>query len=268
MNWLDKLERKYGHLAIRELMKYIVMFNGLTFAFMYFDTTGSIFRMLILDPALVMKGQIWRLITFVFIPPEASLLWIVFVLYFYYMVGSALEHEWGSFRFNIYYLLGMLGTIIGAFVAGGGTTGFYLNLSLFLAFARLYPDFQLLLFFILPVKVKYLAWLNWAFIGYTVITQPVIFKVAAIVSIINYFVFFGRDIFHGAKSNRRAYQNKRKFHAKIPKDHTIHRCTVCGITEKDDPKMEFRYCSKCDGDYEYCMDHLKDHAHISKIGEA
>lgn len=267
MNLLDRLERKFGHIVIKGLMKYIVFLNGIVFLLVYLDTTGVFYGRLVLDPSLVMKGEVWRLITYVFIPPTFSLIFVIFVLMLYYMIGTALEQEWGSFKFNLYYLIGMLGTTAAAFLTGVIGTPHYINLSLFLAFARLYPDYEILLFFILPVKMKYLAWFSWGILGFTLIVFPLPLKVAAVVSIVNYFLFFGKDIATRTKTNRQAYFNRKRFMADIPKDFTIHKCTVCGITEKDNPKMDFRYCSTCEGDYEYCMDHLKNHQHIKTAGD-
>lgn len=262
MKWIDKLERKFGHLGIPNLIAYIIGLNAFVYFLGYTDPTGFFESKLYLDPYLVLQGEVWRLITFIFIPPATSLFWIVFVLYFYYMIGTALEHEWGTFRFNLYYLLGILGTILAAFVTGSGATANYIHSSLFLAFATLYPNYEILLFFILPVKIKYLAYLNWAFIGYTVLFLPIPLKVIALVSIINYFIFFSEDILYYIKNRRRVYHNRKRFHSQLTKDFIMHRCTICGITEKDDPNMDFRYCSACEGDYEYCRDHLHTHEHI------
>ncbi|MGE4282954.1 MAG: rhomboid family intramembrane serine protease [Clostridia bacterium] len=265
MSWLDKLERKFGHLAIKGLMTYIVGLNGFVYFLMQVDYTREFLVKLMLIPAYVLRGEVWRLVTFIFIPPNVSSpIWIIFALYLYYMIGNALEHEWGIFKFNIYYLLGVIGTIAAVFITGGAATATYLNLSLFLAFARIYPNYEFLLFFILPVKVKYLAWLNWIYIGFTVVFMPIPQKVMALVSIANYFVFFGRDISSRIKTNRQVHYNRRNFQQQIPRVITMHKCTVCGVTEKDDPKMDFRYCIDCEGDYEYCMEHLKNHEHIKK----
>ena len=260
MNLLNKLERKFGKYSIKNLMTGIVILNAVVYLLMYVDASGTLIEKLRLVPQLVMQGEVWRLITYVFIPPNASVIWIIFILYFYYMIGTALEQEWGSFKFNIYYLLGMIGTTIAAFVFGGVGTATYINSSLFFAFARLFPEYEILLYFILPVKVKYLAWLNWAFLGFTIIFMPG-YRAAAIVSIINYFIFFGRDIV----SNTKSYGKRKVYQAKLSKDFTVHKCTICEKTEKDDPKMDFRYCSTCEGDYEYCMDHLKNHEHIKHL---
>lgn len=262
MNWLDRLERRFGKFAIRGLMSYIVGLTGIVYALSYFDRSGFLIGKLMLIPEFVMRGEVWRLVTYIFIPPNTAIIWILFTLYFYYMVGSALEHEWGSFRFNVYYFVGMLGTTIAAFITGYGATSLYLNLSLFLAFARIYPDFELMLFLVIPVKIKYLALLDWIYYAITVLFGDMGSRVVATVSIINYFLFFGRDIITASKTSRQAYQNRRRFKAELPRDFTIHRCTICGKTEKDDPDMDFRYCPECDGDYEYCMDHVRNHAHI------
>jgi membrane associated rhomboid family serine protease len=262
--WIDKLERKFGRFAIKNLMAYIVGITGLVYALSYFDRSGFVTSKLMLVPQLVLHGEVWRLVTYIFIPPASSLIWIMFVLYFYYMIGSSLEHEWGSFKFNVFYFTGMLGTTIAAFITGYGATSLYLNLSLFLAFAKIYPDYQLLLFFIIPVKVKYLAMLDWAFIIFTVVFGDIYSKVVAVVSILNYFLFFGKDALSTAKTNRQVYNNRKRFKAELPRDFTIHKCTICGKTEKDDPKMDFRYCPECEGDYEYCMDHVRNHEHIKK----
>lgn len=264
MNWLNKLERKFGRLAIPGLMYYIVILNAIVYFFMYIDKSGTIINALTLDPALVMKGEIWRLVSYIFIPPTTSLLFIVFVLLFYYTVGTGLEQEWGSFKFNMYYLVGMIATTVAAFITGGGVTGVYLNLSLFLAFAYLYPDYQILIFFIIPLKVKYLAWLNLAFIAYTVITQPLSAKVVAIVSLANYLLFFGKDLLQHTRRQRQVYETRQKFQTENAYTPPAHVCEYCGMTEKTDPNMEFRHCPDCDPQYEYCTKHLNIHQHVKK----
>lgn len=210
MKLIDRLERKYRRYAIQDLMKYIVMLNAIVYVLMMIPGSNLRSR-LVLNPQLVLRGEIWRLITYVVIPPASSPIFILFTLYFYYMIGSHLEAEWGSFRFNLYYFLGMIGTTIAIFLTKGEATPVYINLSLFLAFAHLYPDFQLLLFFILPIKMKYLAILNWVIIGYSILFYPVPHKVAAIVSVINFFIFFGPDIIDDIKFKRQVAQNRKRF---------------------------------------------------------
>ncbi len=217
MNNLNKLERKYGRYKITNLMQFIVLGNALIYLLMNVDPSGRLVYSLGLHPALVLQGQVWRLITFIFVPPAASILWIFFILYFYYMVGTGLEQEWGSFKFNVYYLAGMLGTILAAFLTGSYATAFYLNLSLFLAFAHIYPEFQILLFLVIPIKVKYLAWLNWGIIGYTLLFGLMGAKVLALVPVANYFIFFGNDIIKDIKRRRQVQQNRKRFFSEVRK---------------------------------------------------
>lgn len=211
MKWLNKLERKFGRYAIRDLMLYIVVLNGVVFAADLLIPKSNLYGKFVLDPIKVLSGEVWRLVTFLFLPPFTSYVWILLTLYFYYMVGSNLENLWGSFRFNLYYLIGILGTIAASFITMSPVTPVHLNLSLFLAFAFLFPNFEILIFFILPVKIKYLAWLEWAFIVYNIIFYPMMWKLGAIVSIINYFVFFGPDLVERIKIRWVTYKNRRRF---------------------------------------------------------
>ncbi|HEY8422856.1 MAG TPA: rhomboid family intramembrane serine protease [Thermoclostridium sp.] len=214
MRFLDRLERKLGRYAISGLMIYITIGNVAVFILDYLMPSLNITSKLALVPYYVFKGQIWRLVTYIFIPPESSIIFIFFVLYFYYIIGSSLENLWGSFRLNIYYLIGMVGTTIAALLTGYSDAT-HLNLSLFLAFAYLFPDYEILLFFIIPVKIKYLAWLNWAFIAFSVIFGPVGEKLAAIVSVLNFLLFFGPDVINRIKNRRNVYYNRKNFYRQI-----------------------------------------------------
>ena len=264
MSWLDKLERRFRKFGIKNLMLYIVTANAAIYLLSIVDTEQTLLYKLALDPDMVMKGEVWRLITFIFIPPSASPIWIVLVLYFSYLIGNSLEHEWGSFRFTLYYFVGMLTTIAAAFITGYPVGPTYINLSLFLAFAKVYPNYEILLFFVLPVKVKYFAYIEWFFLIVTILLFPLPLKATAIASIVNYLVFFGKENFFRSKVRRQSYYNRQEYRAQVPKKEWFHKCTVCGITEKDNPDMDFRYCSTCEGHYEYCMEHLRNHEHKKK----
>ena len=259
--WLDKLEKKIGKYSIRNLMLYITTLNGAVFILSYLAPELNLVSRMALVPSLVMKGEVWRLITFLFIPMNSSPIWILFTLYFYFMIGSSLEHEWGSFKFNLYYLIGMLGTIGGAFLGGAGTATF-LNLSLIFAFAYLYPNFQLMLFFFFPVKIKYLAILYAGMLVFMFSFSPLYGLLTVLGSAVNFILFFWKDIYYRLRFNQKAYKNKQSFKAQIPKIHVMHRCSICGKTDVEDRNMDFRYCVDCDGDYEYCMDHLYNHEHV------
>ncbi len=246
-------------------MTHIIILTGVVYFITYVLEVYALPGWLTLYPGRVIQGEIWRLITFIFIPPTRRMFFIFFVLYFYYMVGQGLEQEWASFKFNIYYFTGMFAIILGSFITGVSATSTYLNLSLFLAFARIYPEYEILLFLVLPVKMKYLAIFNWIIIIITIIFASMSGRISAIMALANYFLFFGKDIIQDIKRKKQVYKNRHKFSKKIStKRKTIHQCTVCGITEKDDPEMGFRYCSTCDGLYEYCMEHLDNHEHIKK----
>ena len=218
MKGLARLELRYGRYAIRNLTLYIAALNLAVFLLTYVLFGGnpySTIQALALIPEMVLKGQVWRLLTFVFLPDTYSLLWILFTVYLTYMIGASLENYWGRFKLNIYFFTGMLGSILAAFITGAGTTGYYLNLSLFLAYATLFPEQEFTLFFILPVKVKYLGLLNAAYILYQMyiyIQMRQWHMVAAIiVMLINYFLFFGEDFIKWIKLKRQVAKNRRRF---------------------------------------------------------
>jgi len=214
MRFVDRLERKLGKYAISNLMLYITIGNLAVFILHYLMPSLNVPGKLALIPGYVLKGQVWRLVTYIFIPPESSIIFIFFALYFYYIIGSSLESLWGSFRLNMYYFIGMIGTTIAALLTGYSDST-HLNLSLFLAFAYLFPDYEILLFFIIPVKIKYLAWLNWAFIAFSVVFGPVWRKLAAIASVINFLLFFGPDVINRIKNRRNVYVNRKNFYRQL-----------------------------------------------------
>lgn len=262
MNWLDKLDKRYRRFGIKGLMKYIIGLNAIVFFMLRIEP--QFLYTLALIPEYVLRGEVWRLVTYLFIPPTTSIFFIIFVLYFYYLIGNTLEQEWGTFKFNAYYFIGMIGTTVAVFLTGGVATAVYLNLSLFLAFAYIFPNFQILLFFFIPVKIKYLAYLDVAIILYSIVTENLAGKVAAIVSILNFLLFFGKDIFLSLKRGRKNFKRRKGYVVEFPRDYTVHCCEVCGRTEKDDKDLEFRYCVDCEGDHEYCMEHLYTHQHAKQ----
>lgn len=263
LKWINNLERKFKKLAIKNLILHIVMLTLLVYILNLLDQRGILLYNLALIPQRVFRGEVWRLFTYIFIPPLRNPLFLFFALYLLYLMGSGLERVWGTFRFNLFYFVGLLATSLVSLLTGIGVTADYINLSIFLAFARLYPDFELVLFFVLPIKVKYLAVINWIFIVYTIITAPLSVKITVLVALANYFLFFGKEILEDLRLRKKVYNNRKRFDViRYEGKKTIHQCTICGITEKDDPEMEFRYCSKCAGAYEYCSKHLRDHQHI------
>ena len=211
--WLDRLERKYRRYSISNLMSFIVMGMGLIYItdLVLHPLLGfSISSLLAFDRAAILHGQIWRLVTFIFIPPNSSILFIILSLYFYWVIGTGLVSQWGSFRFNVFYLFGIIGTIIAGMITGY-TTNTYLNLSLFLAFAMVYPDFQVNLFYILPIKVKYLALIDALSIVGMFITATLSGKLAVLMSIINVIIFFWSDMVQNIRNAKRRYEWRKKF---------------------------------------------------------
>lgn len=205
MQWLYRLERKFGRYAIPNLMVYICL--TMLAVFLLDAIVGiPVSSLISLNRAALLRGQVWRLLTFIFVPPASGVITILFALYFYYFIGSGLESAWGAFQFNVYYLCGMLGAIIAALVSGWGNNT-YLNLSLFLAFAQLFPDHQVLLFFFIPVKVKYLAYLDWALFALSFITGLLMRDwstcMAIIMSLLNFFLFFGPGFMQRMRDRRR-----------------------------------------------------------------
>ncbi len=228
MNWMYKLERKYGKYAIAHLAKYLAILNGATFLVLFIMNSTAQYQMynaMALIPARLLQGELWRLFTWIVLPATLNPLYAALSIYLFYIIGTAVERNWGAFRFNLYYLIGMVGTLIGAVLVGllspgfGATTATYLNLSLFLAFATMFPEHKLLLFFFLPVKVKWLGWLQAAFFIWTVLsnvfTGQWVNAIAPLVSILNYLLFFGKDLYSGLHLKRRVHSNRRRFFDEI-----------------------------------------------------
>ena len=278
-----KLEKKCSRFAIKHLMNYIIVIYiiGLFISWMYPEVYT---KYLALDAAMILRGEVWRIFSFLLISPTNSPFFAIFSLYLYYILGRTLENVWGPFRFNIYYFSGVLFTVLAAIiiykVTGVSYTGistYYINMSLFLAFATVIPDMQLLFMFLIPIKMKYLAYLDVAFLLYEIVIGNGATRISIVVSLMNfilYFFVFMRDKNITAKNVFRRMEYQRKAESgryaapesgPAPVHHTVitrHRCAVCGKTELTDPDMEFRFCSKCRGDYEYCSDHIKDHMHV------
>ena len=212
-NKLRQWQLKYGRYAPQNLMMYVVGAMALVYIADYIlaPTVGfSLSRLFMFTRSEVLSGQIWRVFTFTFLPPNANLFFIVFSLYFYYLIGSSLEREWGSFWFDVDYFCGIIGTIIAGFITGSATN-YYLNMSLFFAFAALYPNFQVLLFFFIPVKIKWLAWLDAALFLVNFIVGSWSVRAAIIASRLNFFLFFGPSFFRGIRDAIRTRRRRAQF---------------------------------------------------------
>lgn len=189
MNLINRLERSFGWMAIGHLPIYVVTAQALLYVWIMLNPGAE--HLLMLDPWAVRNGEVWRLLTFLFLIPFQNVIFTFFFLYFQYLCGVALEEEWGSFPFTIFYGVGALSAIAASFLVGGNTQGaFYLNETIFLAFAAIHPNFTLLLFFILPIKVKWIAWFTWGRILLGVYAAPLLWKIAIFISLSNYVLFF------------------------------------------------------------------------------
>lgn len=283
MNFLNKMERKIGKYAIPNLMIYLIA--AYCIGFVIYTVNPNFMLMLTLSPYHILHGQVWRLITWILMPTDTRVFSLLIMALLYYQLGSALERSWGTFRFNVYIFGGMLFTVIGAFIlygiyAASGTgnletislissltfTTNYINLTIFLAFAVMYPEMQILLFFIIPVKMKWMAVVYAVLIAINLIFTSWGGRIAIIMSILNFLIFFLSTRNYRRVSPKEIHR-KQVFKAQMREPRkgsmvTKHKCAVCGRTELDDPNLEFRFCSKCDGNYEYCQDHLFTHQHI------
>ncbi len=280
MNWLDKLERKFGRYAISNLTVYLLAGYVIGEAIIYLmpDLLGWI----VLEPALILRGQVWRIISWVLVPPTTRPISLLFLILLYYSLGTALERTWGAFRYNIYIFSGILFTVVAVFAlygilyaiygmelplsAVGLVSTNYITMSIFLAFAAIYPDMEVMLYFILPIKMKWMALVYVVMALYYFITGGIVNRVAIAASLLNFVIFFlsSRNMRRfGPREQARKARFKRQSRPHMTyANGARHRCAVCGRTELDDPNLEFRFCSKCKGNYEYCQDHLFTHEHV------
>lgn len=280
MNWLDKLERKLGRYSIPNLTVYLLAGYVIGFAIIYF--MPGLLNWITLEPGLILRGQFWRIISWVLIPPSTNLISLAFLILLYYSLGSALERTWGTFRYNVYIFSGILFTVAAAFLLYGflyfrygvafplASVGIistnYITMSIFLAFAAIYPDMEVLLYFILPIKMKWMALVYAAMAVYYFIQGGIATRVVIAASLLNFIIFFlssrSKGRFGPREQARRAKFKKQSGPHMTYAGGARHRCAVCGRTELDDPNLEFRFCSKCRGNYEYCQDHLFTHEHV------
>lgn len=282
-----RFEKKFGKYAIKNLSLILIICYacGYLFEMLYPDFLSYLY----LNPyEILFHGQIWRLVTWLVVPPSSFDFFTLLMLYFYYSLGTTLERTWGTYRYNVYIFSGVLFTILGAFLlfaytlVFGGDSGillwgtyqgysplasmfstYYVNMSIFLAFAATYPNMQVLLFFFIPIKIKVMGIIYGALLIYQFIVGGVAIRFVIAASLMNFIVFFftSRSRMHMSPKQVKRRQEFKKEVKKTTKI-TRHKCAICGRTEETNPELEFRFCSKCDGNYEYCQDHLFTHTHI------
>ena len=260
MNVIDSLEAKFGRLAIPGLLRVVVAFNALVY--LLYKLNPDFISLLTLNPARILHGEIWRLATYIFIPQFGGIfpdyLSVALYLWFLWFIGDGLEQSMGAFRLNLFYLTGMIGTTVAAFFFGSGFSGGMLNASLFYAFARFYPDMEIYLFFVLPVKIKWLAWISAFFL---LVATPLLFVgnrllyyISVVIMLANYLLFFGPQIWREAGHRATVASRRQKFaKANAPDSAALHCCVVCKRTDLTHPWLDFRVGP--DGN-DYCAEHL------------
>jgi len=209
MRWLDRLERHFHGFTIPQFPLFIASANG--FIYLLNQAQPVFVERLALDPGWIRQGEWWRVITFLFVPPQMNPIFLVFWLLLLYQFAQALENTWGEFRFFFFYLLGAAATVIASvFILHARLGNVSLNTTLFLAYAALFPDTELLLFFIIPVKIKYLAWLMWGSTALSFFMGSYVTRVAIAASLANFFLFFGGDLWAGLRLRWDVFRNRRR----------------------------------------------------------
>lgn len=263
--------------GIPNLMLYLSIGSAIVYLISMFANNNILYYWLYFDRSLILQGQIWRLITYPLTYNAGNILLTGISLLCYYSIGKAMENIWGTLRFNLYYLSGVLMMDIFCMIFGGYADVYYLNLSLFLAYATMYPDAHFLLMFIIPVKAWVFALFDLVLVLLGLFTNPFPYNLSSVISIANYFLFFGKDVLNVIPVSWR--MNARRLFKKKPKQPKVvpfpgetakarqeapynHRCVVCGRTDTTNPELEFRYCSRCKGYFCYCEDHINSHNHV------
>lgn len=285
---MKELRRKFNRFCfehrnkgIRNLMLYVVLGSALMYVMSMVDPSNALYYLFCFDRTAILQGQVWRLITYPFCFSGGNVLLTVLIFMCYYSLGQAIENIWGTFRFNIFYFTGILLMDIYCMIFGGAASATYLNMSLFLAYATLFPDAQFLIFFIIPVKAWVLALIDLITIILGLFA-PFPMNLFPVIALGNYFLFFGKDVLNVLPRSWRVNARRAVKKAANPTKKTIpfhsagsyeathtsvkapytHKCTVCGRTDISDPDLEFRYCSRCSGYHCYCSDHISNHTHI------
>lgn len=268
---IDRFCAKHPRFGIPNLAMYIAIAQVAVGILCLLPPLRALSGTLAFSRYYILHGEIWRLVTFILIPSGVgNPFYTLLGCYVLFWTGQMLEREWGTARFNLFYLCGILWTILGGMLLGTANI-YYIHLSFFLVIATMYSEMQVLFMFVLPIKMKWLAILDVVLILLDGITVGPVVILLALPSFVNYFIFtWGFWSMKLGFAKRRAdpqvinFKRAQKQAQKKAKETGgyLHKCAVCGITDLDDPNMEFRYCSKCDGYYCYCANHINNHIHI------
>lgn len=295
MGFLNKLERKFGKFAISNLIYYVL--GAYAIGYLLSEVAPEIYIKLIMSPRLVCSGEVWRLFTWIFTIPQELDLWVIFMFFFYAWIGLTLEKCWGTFKYNLYMFSGwffmtvgamviyFISTAVGGWGIGIGVSTHYINLTSFLACATLFPEVQVLLFMVIPVKMKWIAIVDLVLLGYEFVnhlilavrydefvlimayglTKEICITICAsiVIALLNFALYF--FVFkNGKRFSPKQIKRKSQFKKQVKTGRGIskHKCAICGRTENDGEGLVFRFCSRCEGNYEYCQDHLFTHEHV------
>lgn len=280
---MSNFEKKFGKYAIQNISLILILCYVAGYVIQLINADFLLY--LTLNPHAILHGQVWRIFTWIIIPPSSLDPFTIIMLLFYYNIGTSLERTWGTYRYNVYLLSGMLFTVLGSFVwlgiqyfTGGSALNlsyvstlaslyfstYYINMSIFLAFAATFPEVQVLLMFLIPVKVKWLGILYGLVLVYDFLfSGNLVVRIAIVSSLLNFLIFFFTSRSH-IHMTPKQMKRRVEFRQDIRRNSRVtkHKCAVCGQTEDDDPNLEFRFCSKCNGNYEYCQNHLFTHTHV------
>lgn len=262
MNWLDRLERNYGYLGLEGLIRYISMLMLTVF---FLNQSRLLpYEMLYLHWDLITAGEVWRLFTFLLIPASNNFFFLIFELSILVMCADGLEARWGTFKLTAYYFTGAFSNILIAILLPEVQLGsYFIYLSLFIGFATLYPDHEILLFFIIPVKMKYLAMFSGGLMLYQLALAPWYLKIAILLSLGNYLLFFSREAYETIVRNRNQARRSAAFERSMgPVKEFRHQCQICGATDVSAPELQFRYCTceNCGSEGKaFCLEHLEQH---------
>ena len=289
---MSNFEKKFGKYAIKNISLILIICYAMGYVIQIVG--GGFLNFLTLDPWQILHGQIWRIVTWIIVPPSSFSIFTLIMLYFYYSVGTMLERTWGVYRYNVYLFSGMLFTVLGSFVAlglcyvfqgdvmaipGGAEavcsaysryfSTYYINMSILLAFAATFPDAQILLMFVVPVKMKWMGIIYGAMLVFELLQNVgdpllgIFYRTAIVASLLNFVIFWMTSLGHIDMSPKQI-KRRQEFRHDIKKNMRVsgHKCAICGRTDADDPTLDFRYCSKCEGNYEYCENHIFTHEHV------
>ena len=289
---MSEFEKKYGKYAVSGLsLKLVVLY---VIGYVLYYMMPGVFSLLTLDVTGLLNGQVWRAVSWLLVPPDggSNLFFVAIMLFFYYSIGTSLERVWGDFKYNVFIFMGILLTVLSALawyvmvrLTGGYSpvdlavlcrsaapyfSTYYINMSIFLAFALTFPEAQVYLFFVIPLKVKYLGWVDVGFLLLSMFTGNSAERFVIGAALLNVLLLFMRSRSWMSYSPGQVIR-RQKFRKSVSEgkkssagSQSLHRCAICGRTEKDDDTLEFRYCTKCEGGLEYCQDHLFIHTHVKK----